>query len=129
MSYEEVQRRILKLWEEVQSEEEILGGNEEELDDTESEVEAENCDLDVDSVFEQSASDYSDDDDELDDIPLATRFLSYIGRDAETKWNKMPPRARRAPAHNVVTAKPGVIREAANIKTILSCWHFSLPKI
>ncbi|KAF2881882.1 hypothetical protein ILUMI_24287 [Ignelater luminosus] len=94
MSYEAEQKRLLQFMDEVK---------EEQFSD-------------IDYVFEQS------DNDELHDIRLATRFLSYIDRDGLTHWQKLPPRVK-TPEHNVVTAKPGVIREAENIKNIFDCWQ------
>ncbi|KAF2884622.1 hypothetical protein ILUMI_21558 [Ignelater luminosus] len=54
------------------TDEEIVGGNDEKLDGFENQVEKEQQFSDINSMFEQS------DNDELDNIPLATRVLSYI---------------------------------------------------
>ena len=83
MSYEECVRRITKLLQAVEEEEETLGG-----ENSESEDELEICDY-------QSDTEQSGDESEVgvseDELPLYDRLCTIVGKDGATKWKTIPP--------------------------------------
>ena len=83
MSYKECVRRITKLLQAVEEEEETLGG-----ENSESEDELEICDYQ--SGNEQSG-DESEDGVSEDELPLCDRLCTIVGKDGATKWKTIPP--------------------------------------
>jgi len=81
-SYEECVRRITKLLQSVEEEEEKLGG-----ENSESEDELEICDYQ--SGTEQSG-DESEDGVSEDELPLYNRLCTIVGKDGTTKWKTIP---------------------------------------
>jgi len=79
MSYEECVRRITKLLQAVEEEEEVLGGeNSESKDKLEMSGTKQSGDESEDSVSE-------------DELPLYDRLCTIVGKDGTTKWKTILP--------------------------------------
>ena len=78
MSYEECVRRITKLLQAVEEEEETLGG-----ENSESEDELEICDYHIGT---EQSGDGSEDGVSEDELPLYDRLCTIFGKYGTTKW-------------------------------------------
>ena len=88
MSYEGCVRRITKLLQAVEKEEETLGG-----ENSESEDELEICDYQsgTEKSGDESEDDVSEDGVSEDELPLYDRLCTIVGKDGTTKWKTIPP--------------------------------------
>jgi hypothetical protein len=101
MSYEERVRRITKLLQAVEVEEETLGS-----ENSENEDELEICDYQ--SGTEQSG-DESEDGVSEGELPHYDRLCTTVGKDGTTKWKTIPPpQNSRTHIPNIVTHLPAV---------------------
>ena len=78
MSYEECVRRITKLLQSVEEEEETLGG-----ENSDSEDELEICDYQSDT---EQSGDESEDGVSEDELPFYDRLCTIVGKDGTSKW-------------------------------------------
>jgi len=83
MIYEECVRRITKLLQAAEVEEETLGG-----ENSESEDELEICDYQNGT---EQGEDESEDCVSEDELPLYDRLCTIVGKDGTTKWKTIPP--------------------------------------
>lgn len=113
MSYEAEQARLLRLLEEVQTDEEVF--------DDESDAEEPDSieERDVNTDTEQEAQS----EEETEISRKKARIPSFIGRDNTTIWKKhLPPQNVRTRKSNIVLHLPGVRPTAKFAKTPLECW-------
>lgn len=96
MDYQKEQARLLRLFEEVETDEQNYGSDDDDEQD------------DIDNVEQRSGSDteqeFDDGADNCDDVPVVvTREPYFIGKDNITKWDKhCPPKNVRTRHTNIV---------------------------
>ncbi|CAH2085721.1 unnamed protein product [Euphydryas editha] len=115
MSYENEQRRLLALFEQVStSDNEHASSDEERFDHISQRSQ--------DSDTEQEGSDS----DERETIITTSDQQFFTGKDNITKWSSQPPRSNvRKRSENIILQKHGVNPFAQNSKTEIECWkHF-----
>lgn len=141
MSYEDDQRTLLKLWEEVSDEESDIGSvSDDEPPDhisensyhSDSEEELPEIPIFDDSQNNDSPE-VSETEEQVDDhaVEQTTRRAQYLwGIDKKTKWTEKPGNlAIRTRRENIITHLPGPKRIAQNVKTPLDCWKLFIDDL
>ena len=118
MNYEQEQERLLRMWEEVETDEEPDDEEEElgsEIDVTES--------RDTDSESEQDCEEEEEDKENVYPPKKIPRVPTFIGKDGTTRWKKHCHNKRvRTRKENIIVRLPGVKQYAKNAKSVLECW-------
>lgn len=105
-----------------ESETENDSSSEDEIDDPEVDVES-----DHDSSSLQDASDSSENSDHEDEPEERNKY--FIGKDKTTKWRKETPNIHiRTRAHNIITHLPGSKGIARNAKSGIECLNILLDE-
>lgn len=138
MSYEEEQRRLVALWNELLRMEEDMSNKEKfseqpgpsGFQNRSSDEELDACSEHSEHVTdtEQSGSD-PDDPSTITVSTVSDNVPVYFGRDNETRWlvHKMQEQPGKTKRKNIVTKLPGVNNVAKNSKTVLDCWKLFFP--
>ncbi|KAJ8927061.1 hypothetical protein NQ314_020519 [Rhamnusium bicolor] len=116
-SYEEDQKRMLKLWQELETDEQVGGPAEDDVHEEKT--------SDHDSHSEQS----EDEESSIDIEQNLYTHLCFLGKDKKTLWSKIPVimSGTKTRSHNIVTQSSGVIGAAKGAKTILEAWQLYFP--
>lgn len=119
-SYEKEVARLQKLFEEVQTDEEAIDG--EDLSDNEEDILLVS---DHYSNSEQSAEECTSESE--DDLPLAI-LADYLGRDKTTRWSKKPAAAiTKTKRQNIIKFTPGPLNLARSADSPLASWKLFFP--
>lgn len=116
MDYEKEQARLLRLFEEVPTDDENYGSDD---DDEQGEID------NVETISNSSDTEQELDDDVVNNEPVVavTREPCFIGKDNKTKWSKhCPPQNVRTRRTNIVLQLPGVKSYAKSKKSPLDIW-------
>nr|XP_022910826.1 piggyBac transposable element-derived protein 4-like [Onthophagus taurus] len=115
--YEKEQQRLLALWEDMESDDEVINN-----DDSEEE------DIDNISVCSDYPDMEQDAEDELEPAEEQTQAKYFFGKDG-TKWSKQHPNKKvRTRAENIIIHLPGVKKPAKMAKTPLECFSLFIDE-
>lgn len=114
MNYKTEQARLLRLFEEVETDEDYGNDDDDEQGDIDS-IEQRSENSDTEQEFEDGGGDY---------VPVpVTRDAVFIGKDKVTQWKKhFPPKNIRTLSANIVLQLPGVKAYAKSKKSPLDIW-------
>lgn len=116
MNYEEEQKYLQRMWEEVPTDDDVNDEEGElasEIDYTEE--------RDTDSESEQDCDD--DLNENVEPARKIQRVPTYVGKDKTTRWKKhCPNKCVRTRRENIIVRLPGVKNFGKNAKTHLECW-------
>lgn len=123
--YEKQQARLLRIWEEIQAEEDDAVDAVEELAYEEDVTQTRDTDSETEQEMDQ---DESDSDTSSDNSKLRQKSY-FTGKDGKSKWNKIcGSKNVRTRTENLILILPGVKGNARNMRSHTECWELIISK-